>query len=554
MKKLNSMELSALAAAAAKVDADAAAAKQAIDEKNEAARQAEEELRRQAKDGRLVGVFMVTSQDPTGLVARAEASLNSEKSGTVPSGEQLTVLESALIADGKIRLRTPKGWVSMFAQTGHRLMTPSTADEAKVGIDGVSAMAEIAQLREELMQKQAASDDQQHQILALSAQLETVLSVKQHVERESEEKVRVLSKRIAEMEAASDAQRAEASKREAADLTARDALAASQAEALSMAGKLAALEVNAEAAEAARNAMIEEAEPGHETRTFDTPGPLGMGWTKMTEAGGGLVMKLKKVRSGSLAEQSGVVAGWQLVAVNGERVGDQDYHDVIANLKTRRPLTLTMDTRNERPAAAPGDTKVDMRGIFRAHKAELGALQSSNEQLHGMLMQLRESQKTAVSAAAVSAISAKDSDGNVLKLLELGEDLQAKLRSAEAVVAELKRTGAHNEGLMRQSQLDHAAEVATLRAEIEGWIHVAGRVEKSDLQARLQQKKALLAEKEVKVRHSQRMVGVLHDKWRKQVKAKVFSLWCGFFMLFLLILYCFVSFYAVLYRFMLFLC
>ena len=78
---------------------------------------------------------------------------------------------------------------------------------------------------------------------------------------------------------------------------------------------------------------------------------------------------------------------------------------------------------------------------------------------------------------------------------------------------------------MLQSQADHAAEVSALRAEIEGWVYIGGRVEKSDLQARLQEKKARLAAKEVKVRHSQKMVAGLHARWRKQVKAKIFSLW-----------------------------
>ena len=57
---------------------------------------------------------------------------------------------------------------------------------------------------------------------------------------------------------------------------------------------------------------------------------------------------VKAVRAGSVAERSGVLRpGQRLVAVNGTSVEGLEYLDIISQVKSTRPITLTLQ-------AAPG--------------------------------------------------------------------------------------------------------------------------------------------------------------------------------------------------------
>lgn len=77
--------------------------------------------------GSLVGQIMMAVKSAT---VRADSSFESEKTGKIPFGEKLKVLD-ATVVDGATRVRCETGWVSVLSKTGDTMLIPAS-DLSKV--------------------------------------------------------------------------------------------------------------------------------------------------------------------------------------------------------------------------------------------------------------------------------------------------------------------------------------------------------------------------------------------------------------------------------------
>ena len=394
----------------------------------------------------------------------------------------------------------------------------------------------------------------------LDAFLEACSSPVKDTEPTFDQKMVLLTKRISEMEAAHACELREvraiaahkyqalteqAAAAETARATTEKSWATCKAELIDMTSKAAALAVQVSAAQAAQNAMamVDNAVPSNEIeKTFEAPGPIGIGWRKNLVDDGRLRMQLRAVRPGSIAEAQGVQVGWQLVRINGSDIRGSDYNECIDLLKSVRPVTLTMVTTDgvlstatpSGPRVGTIERKIDVGALHRAHRAEVGTLQSSNEQLQSMLLQMKDSHQNAVSSAAesrrhVQILEAKVQTESRRHVLALEEKVQSSMELAadldvyrrEACVAEQKA----EQSLLRDAALTAQVNelhhcIASLRSECSFWVRLAGSVERSQRELKLEEKRV-----QSKVKCAIQIQASMHAGWRRQVLHKVLFLW-----------------------------